>query len=139
MKENLIIENSTAYLLDYEKFYKIFEIILDNESHPKIKKIVNLLFTHDKEMMEYNFKYRKKNETTDVLSFEDNLEFSPVLGDIIINLQQADRQKENNLLDEGLFLFIHGMLHLLGYDHLNKEDEKIMKHKENRYFTMLKE
>ncbi len=80
-------------------------------------------------MRELNRQYRGKDKTTDVLSFPqikrferfEQLELSPIpLGDIVINLHQAKRQaKEHGLsfYDEVSWLLIHGLLHLLGYDH----------------------
>ncbi len=83
-------------------------------------------------MGELNLQYRGKDKTTDVLSFPqikqfeqleqfERFELSPIpLGDIVINLHQAKRQaKEHGLsfYDEITWLLIHGLLHLLGYDH----------------------
>ena len=87
-------------------------------------KTVNLNFVDDKAMKELNRKYRRKNQTTDVLSF--NLNEEGLLGEIYISLPQAKRQaKEYNcsLECELIRLTGHGILHLLGYTH--KEMEKI--------------
>ncbi len=137
--KSVIIKNDTDYQIDEAIFDKVFELISENENKSTNKKIVNLLFTKDEDMKKYNGQYRKVDDTTDVLSFEDNLEFSPVLGDVIINVQQAERQKEDRLQDELIYLFIHAVLHLFGYDHLNKKDKEIMENKEKYYFKMIKE
>lgn len=79
-----------------------------------------------------NNKYRKINKVTDVISFanRDNSSlFVPLLGEIFICLDQAKKQAKeygHSLQREIIFLFTHGLLHLLGYDHMNKKDEKIM-------------
>ena len=79
-----------------------------------------------------NRKYRKINKVTDVISFanrdNDSIKI-PLLGEIYICLEKAKKQaKEYNhsLQRELCFLFTHGLLHLLGYDHMTKKDEKIM-------------
>jgi len=60
------------------------------------------------------------------------------MGDIIINVMQAERQKQHDISDELQVLFIHGLLHLMGYDHLNKKEEIKMKNKENIYITSIR-
>jgi probable rRNA maturation factor len=84
---------------------------------------LSIALVGDKEMRPLNAKYRKKNKTTDVLSFSaDSLATAKrvLLGDVIISVEQARRQaKERNhsLKREMVILLIHGILHLLGYDH----------------------
>ncbi|MGI6714369.1 MAG: rRNA maturation RNase YbeY [Bacilli bacterium] len=93
----------------------------------------------DQEMMrELNRKYRKIDAPTDVLSFaflekEELTKVSPVpqmLGTIVIAVDQAQAQAEtyqHSLRREMKFLFLHGLLHLFGYDHQTVEEEKIMR------------
>lgn len=77
----------------------------------------------DKEMRPLNARFRKKNKTTDVLSFQadQSTVAKPVLlGDVVISVEQARRQakeRNNPLKKELAILLIHGILHLLGYDH----------------------
>jgi probable rRNA maturation factor len=87
----------------------------------------------DQEMRPLNAKYRKKNKTTDVLSFSADPGMTSkggLLGDVIISVEQAKRQaKERNhsLKKEMVTLLIHGILHLLGYDHERSQRQaKIM-------------
>ena len=84
---------------------------------------------------EINKNYRGKDSVTDVISFalEDDKSFIKtdirILGDIYICYQRALSQSKeygHSILRELSFLSIHGLLHLLGYDHMNEEDEKIM-------------
>ncbi len=81
---------------------------------------------------EINKKYRKINQVTDVISFanrDDSSVFVPLLGEIFICLDQAKKQAKeykHSLQRELIFLFTHGLLHLLGYDHMNTKDEKVM-------------
>ncbi len=87
----------------------------------------------DQEMRSLNAKYRKKKKTTDVLSFPADPALTSetgLLGDVIISVEQAKRQaKERNhsLRKEMATLLIHGILHLLGYDHERSQRQaKIM-------------
>lgn len=89
---------------------------------------ISLLMTDDEVIREYNNQYRGKDKATDVLSFP--MEEGNILGDIAISYDTAKRQAEENEINidrETAFLFIHGLLHLLGYDHeTSQEDEKEM-------------
>ena len=98
--------------------------------------VFNIILTNNSNIKELNNKYRNIDKETDVISFaledEKNEKFSSnkrVLGDIYISVEKAMSQaKEYNhsLTREISFLAVHGLLHLLGYDHMNKSDEKIM-------------
>ena len=88
---------------------------------------VELLLTDDAAIHELNKTYRDKDKPTDVLSFPVGDEVS--LGQIVISLDTATRQATElgqSLEDELQFLFPHGVLHLLGYDHEEPEEEKLM-------------
>ena len=92
----------------------------------------------DKEIHKVNREYRGVDRPTDVISFaflDDKKEVpqkdgSPIcLGEIIISYERAEAQAKeygHSLLREMSFLFVHGMLHLLGYDHMSKEQEVVM-------------
>ena len=96
----------------------------------------NIILTDNNQIHEINKKYRNKDSVTDVISFaledEKNEEFflkKRVLGDIYISVDKAKSQSKeygHSLTRELSFLSVHGLLHLLGYDHMKKEDEKIM-------------
>lgn len=83
-----------------------------------------------------NRDYRQKDAVTDVISFallddEDTVEYEDrvELGDIFINRRRVLSQAEeydHSIRREFVFLFVHGLLHLLGYDHMNKEEEEKM-------------
>lgn len=80
-----------------------------------------------------NKKFRNINKETDVISFaeiDSKDEFvDNYLGDIFINNNKVSKQAKaykHSIKREYCFLFVHGLLHLLGYDHMNKKDEKIM-------------
>lgn len=97
--------------------------------------LFNIIIVSEEKIRELNREYRAKDSVTDVISFalEDDNTFVKtdirVLGDIYICLNRAKSQSieyGHSFLREISFLSIHGLLHLLGYDHMNKEDEKKM-------------
>ncbi|MFD2046099.1 rRNA maturation RNase YbeY [Ornithinibacillus salinisoli] len=101
---------------------------------------VSISFVDNREIQELNRNYRQKDTPTDVISFalQETVEgelnvvgedLPLVLGDIVISVDQAKEQAkdyEHTLERELGFLAVHGFLHLLGYDHMNEQDEKIM-------------
>ena len=98
--------------------------------------VFNVIIIDNAEIHEINKTYRGIDRETDVISFalEDDDTFIElpdirILGDIYISLDKAREQASNynhSLKRELAFLMIHGLLHLLGYDHMNKDDEEIM-------------
>ena len=95
---------------------------------------ISLVVCDDAFITGLNREYRRKNNSTDVLSFsmggngEDD-EIIPVLGDIVISIQTAAvqaRDQGTSVEEEFTFLFIHGLLHLLGFTHDHADDEKVM-------------
>ncbi|HMQ11568.1 MAG TPA: rRNA maturation RNase YbeY [Oligoflexia bacterium] len=92
---------------------------------------VSVAFVAESTIQQLNLDYRQKNKPTDVLSFEQNEIFGKYhcLGDIIICVPVAQAQAQEKsvaLPDEIRLLLTHGFLHLLGYDHAEPEEEKIM-------------
>ena len=98
---------------------------------------VSVLITDNEEIHGLNLEYRGKDAPTDVLSFplfdEDGILDDEELGDIVISLERAVAQAEeynHSLKREVAFLTAHSMLHLLGYDHENGEQEMYVKQDE---------
>lgn len=101
---------------------------------------VSVTIVTNEEIREINRDYRGKDTPTDVISFaleeegEDEVEIvgadmPPVLGDIIISADRTKEQAEeygHSFMRELGFLAVHGFLHLLGYDHMTKEEEEEM-------------
>lgn len=101
----------------------------------KLKNVVfDIIITNNEEVRKLNREYRGIDNYTDVISFaledyEDIKTDVRLLGDIYISLDKIKEQSKNyghSFLREFSFLSIHGLLHLLGYDHMKKEDEKVM-------------
>lgn len=89
---------------------------------------VDLYLTDDEEIRGLNRTYRDRDTATDVLSFPLKDQWDSSLGEIIISVETADRQREGQpLSDEILQLFVHGLLHLMGYDHETEEDSGKMR------------
>jgi probable rRNA maturation factor len=90
---------------------------------------VALRLCGDAAIRELNRDYRKKNKPTDVLAFaqrEAAAADSALLGDIVISIDTAKRQARRGLYAELLHLASHGLCHLLGYDHRDDEEERVM-------------
>ena len=100
----------------------------------------SVLLTNDKQMKYLNLKFRKKNKTTDVLSFPMKIKEKKSLyvGDIAISYEIIkERSKKTNFFLEFDKMWIHGYLHLIGYDHKKLNDFKKMFKKEKlilKYF-----
>lgn len=97
-------------------------------------KDVELIFVNSKEMQEINLMQRKQDKTTDVLSFPlENIDDKLPLGSIVINIELAEQKAKelgHSFKEEVSLLFIHAMLHLLGFDHENDNGEMREKEKE---------
>lgn len=110
---------------------------------------VSLMFTDDETIHEMNLEYRGIDRPTDVLSFaleegeEEEIYGGPeenLLGDIIISVETAVRQAEeygHSVEREMAFLALHGMLHLLGYDHMEEEERQEMRAQEEAILASL--
>ena len=102
-----------------------------------------LLLSNNTQIKKLNYKFRKKNNHTDVLSFpsfiktdlKKELKKKEIyLGDIIISYQYIFPNKQNSILEK---TFIHGFLHLLGFDHKKMKDFKIMNREENKILNSI--
>lgn len=130
---NFEVINTLEEQIDLSEIKNVLEYALKVE---KINNAVfNVIITNNDEIHKLNKTYRNIDRPTDVLSFalEENddipLENIRFLGDIYISLDKAkeqSREYNHSLLRELAFLSVHGLLHLLGYDHMNKDDEKVM-------------
>jgi len=95
---------------------------------------VNVIFLSDYKIRKLNREYRNRDRATDVLSFPFN--DNDFLGEIYISLQRASAQARRyrcSYADEVNRLFVHGIFHLLGYDHTTGKERKAMEVQEKRY------
>lgn len=157
------VENETevTYDFDVEEIVKLVaEKILDTENCP-YETQVNVLLTDNEHIRFFNKEYRNIDRETDVLSFP-NLDFDTpgvfeieedeeadyfdpesgelILGDIIISVDKVEEQSESyghSKKREFAFLIAHSMLHLCGYDHMEKEEAYVMEKKQEEALTSL--
>lgn len=88
---------------------------------------IGVSFVDDPEIQRLNRLYRHKDKVTDVLSFaSDFVEQTGHLGDVIIDIAQAERQADGDVELELTDLLVHGILHVLGYDHEEPTDAERM-------------
>ena len=88
---------------------------------------INVVFVSNERIQKLNNKYRNKDYATDVLTFPNGENHQ--LGDVIISIEKCEEQANtyNHSFNRELgFLFVHGLLHTLGYDHQTKEEEEEM-------------
>lgn len=120
VKEIAVLEQLINFAVEYQKVNNV---------------VFSIVFINDDEMHKMNKQYRDIDRSTDVLSFafEDNEDITNdsirMLGEIYISIDKAHEQAlayGHAYLRELSFLMIHGFLHLLGYDHMEPEDEKEM-------------
>ena len=129
-----------------EKINQVTEICFKEEQIP-LKAEVDLLFVDNAAIRELNREYRDKDMATDVLSFpmyeaeeEIDDEEEILFGDIVISLERAQEQCEeygHSLEREVMYLLVHGLLHLAGYDHIEEEYKKQMRTQEEKLLAVI--
>ncbi len=121
-------------MIEFDDRYGLEKFSLDSLQaiyNQLTKKTIELIFVNSKEMQELNKNFRQVDKTTDVLSFPLDFMDGFPLGSVVINIELAkNKAKEfsHSLDDEIKLMFIHGTLHLLGYDH--EKDDGEMREKE---------
>lgn len=124
-----LINSQRKIKLDWNIFRAFAEIVIEAVEETE-SRFVTIAFVSDRKMRGLNKTFRGKDSTTDVLSFPfeaDEFETEENnLGDIVISLEQAQKQSAENGLDlctEVKQLILHGVLHLCGYDHETDDGE----------------
>lgn len=134
MENTFEIFNETDCDLEEEidKLHEFITFVLKEEKLENVE--FNIIFIDNPRIHEINLTYRGVDRPTDVISFalEDNKTIDlgvRLLGDIYISIDKAKEQAtsfSHSLRREISFLAVHGLLHLLGYDHMTEEEEKVM-------------
>jgi probable rRNA maturation factor len=126
-----LIENAVETVLEFEGKSLDYEI--------------SISFVDNEEIRELNRLYRNVDSETDVLSFPmeegEDIYSMNMLGDIVISLEKALEQSveyKHSLTREIIYLTVHSMFHLLGYDHMTEEDKLVMRSKEKEVMKTLK-
>jgi len=126
------VNNLTAKKINEKFFKKVSEVVFKSE---KKRLELSIVLVGEKRIRKLNKKYRKKNRLTDVLAFSYNHS-----GEIVICLEQVRKNAEKfnfNCKKELTRVLIHGILHLLGYDHEKSQKKaELMKKKQNYYLKL---
>lgn len=128
------IFNTTNEKIDTTELEKVIEFAC---KHMKVENpLLNIVIVDNKKIQEINKLYRNKDAVTDVISFAfeevkdvkyDDVRF---LGEIYISYERCKEQAAeygHSIKREFCYLAVHGLLHLLGYDHIKEEDKKVMR------------
>lgn len=134
MKNIGIFNQTDKEIVELDRVNEVLEYAVKKEKLDNV--LFNVIIVNNDYIHQLNKEYRGIDRETDVITFalEDEKEMiSPVpervLGDIYISIDKAISQADfygHSLLRELSFLAVHGFYHLLGYDHQNKDEEKIM-------------
>ena len=141
MKINFVNETN----VDVKEYKKLIRSVL---KHEKTDKYFNIIFVDKDKIQQINNDYRGINKVTDVITFalmenpdELFMEAIDELGDVFICIDRAIEQAKeyNHSIEREMgFLAVHGYLHLIGYDHMTEEDEKIMFSKQDEILNKAK-
>lgn len=148
----LIINNETNEDINIKNdLEKVIKEVLDVEKIDQEKCEVSLSFVDEEKIRQLNRDFRSIDRSTDVLSFpiedffnedRENILEKPylMLGDVVICLDVARKQADDlghSFEREVMYLTCHSILHLLGYDHIEDDDKKIMRAKEKEVMKNL--
>ena len=146
LKLEITIQNQKLWK-DLDNIFCI--LVLDllskiTEDKNELKKSASILLTDDLYMKEINKKWRKLEKATNVLSFPVNKQIKEedyfFIGDIVLSYEtilSECKLRKKSFKDHFLHLLVHGFLHLLGYNHDNKRNEKEMEELEVNYLSEL--
>ena len=140
---------------EYEKtIEKVLQQCFKEEKLEKSNLYITITLTNSEAIREINREYRNIDKATDVLSFpmfeKDELEtkinnnifvHEEVLGDIVISIPKVEEQAVeygHGFERELSYMVVHGFYHLMGYDHINEDDKKKMRPKEDKILNKLK-
>ncbi len=131
---------------------KVVKECFEHEGINKLKLYISITLTVPDFIRKANKKYRNIDKETDVLSFpmfqkeeieqlkENNYEVEDVLGDLIISIPRVKEQAEeygHSFERELAYMVVHGFYHLMGYDHIEESDKKVMRKKEDEILNKL--
>ena len=139
---------------EYEPIIKkVIEKCFEEEKIQNSKLCMTIILTTPQNIRKINKEYRNIDKETDVLSFpmferdeldkkieNNDFEYEDVLGDIVISIEKVKEQAEeygHSFERELSYMLVHGFYHLMGYDHIEEEDKKIMRPKEEKILKSL--
>ena len=125
-------------------FHSLAQVFPRKYRFVKKKISLTVLLSNNKNIKKLNKKFRNKNKSTDVLSFPSeknlNIKKSPYIGDIVVSYEFINKPKALSVLEfksKVTKIFIHGFLHLLGYDHIKLKDFKEMLIEEDKIYQAI--
>ncbi len=130
--------------IDIDSIEDYVATVIEDEFESEKDCYVSLLLTGNENIRVVNRDYRGKDKETDVISFAylevEEEDFSPyiTLGDIVISLERVEEQAKDyghSFRREFYYVLTHGILHLLGYDHIEEEDKIEMRKKEEEILS----
>ena len=132
---------------------KVFDKCFEEEGLQDSKLYITVTFTNPENIQKINQQYRNINRPTDVLSFpmfqkeeldnkiqEKEFQYQDILGDIVISIPKVEEQAKeyrHSFERELSYMLVHGFYHLMGYDHMEEEDKKVMRAKEEKVLETL--
>ena len=126
-------------------FKKVCKALPKKYQFSNKKVSLSLLLSNNKNIKRLNKNFRNKNKSTDILSFPSNKKIkiskNTYLGDIIISYEYLDKPKSQDLKlfkEKVIKLFIHGFLHLLGFDHKKNNDYSKMLREEDILYKLIR-
>ena len=141
--EYLGIEKNEEY---EQTISKVLEKCFEVEKLPKDKLLVSITLTTKDTIQALNKQYRNIDKPTDVLSFpmfekqeidqmvkQNTWDYEDILGDMVISIPQVEQQAQeygHSFERELSYMIVHSFYHLMGYDHIQEQDKKIMRPKE---------
>ena len=140
---------------EYEPIIKkVIEKCFEEEKIQNSKLCMTIILTTPQNIRKINKEYRNIDKETDVLSFpmfekeelkkkieNNDFEYEDVLGDIVISIEKVKEQAEeygHSFERELSYMLVHGFYHLMGYDHIEEEDKRQMRPKEEKILNDLK-
>ncbi len=137
-----------------ETVKKVFDKCFEEEKIEDSKLYITVTFTNPENIQKINKEYRNIDKATDVLSFpmfekkelenkiqEKDFVHEDILGDIVISIEKVKEQAKeygHSFERELSYMLVHGFYHLMGYDHIEEEDKKEMRQKEEKILEQLK-
>lgn len=132
---------------------KVFNTCFEEEGLQDSKLYITVTFTNPENIQSINKEYRNIDKPTDVLSFpmfqkeeldkkieEKDFQYQDILGDIVISIPKVEEQAKeygHSFERELSYMLVHGFYHLMGYDHMEEEDKKEMRTKEENILKTL--
>lgn len=140
-KSNQQLINETDAEIDQRRIQKLITHIFQSEELPA-ETILNIVFTDNATIHELNKKFLDRDRPTDVLSFNVHAEYLPselqILGDVYISVEKAKEQADSfgvTFQDEVERLVVHGILHLIGYEHEDPKQQRKMEGLTEQYLA----